>query len=250
MTAPKPLPRCRCRLTRATLAQPQVNARDVGQTGGGMLDELQRYIDVATDIDDPSVKLRAARWSDECDLELELQVRPVVAETDGCWTVRATRVREAQLCDSDGDLVLAGSDHVAATQYLVPQCDVTFTGTPVDVARTIGLLWLAHRRVAGSSIAFSRYINDLVQLEELLGGGYGRLADGPEFLIEAYAEVLSGEGMKVALSARRPPKRWSGSAWVLDEPPLAVLVLDGTLIVAADFEVVAFPTGWRTSHCT
>jgi hypothetical protein len=49
--------------------------------------------------------------------------------------------------------------------------------------------------VADDWIAFDRYLNR-VPLPDLLAGGSGLLANGPQFLIAAYADVLEKEGCR------------------------------------------------------
>jgi hypothetical protein len=59
----------------------------------------------------------------------------------------------------------------------------------------MGQLCLTHHRLAADWMPFDRYLNNQVGRELLLDGGYGKLADGPEFLVVAYAAILKRQGL-------------------------------------------------------
>ena len=71
----------------------------------------------------------------------------------------------------------------------------------------------------------------------LLRGEHGLLAEGPAFVLEAYAEVLDQCGIKHSLIGHRPFKRWNGERFIEAASPQAIHFGD-SWIVAATFEAI------------
>ena len=82
-----------------------------------------------------------------------------------------------------------------------------------NCAELVGQLFLTHQRLVADWIPFDRTLNNHVDLDALLGGGYGKLADGPEFLVAAYAAILERHGVSPSLLPARPSKWFDGRAW-------------------------------------
>jgi hypothetical protein len=113
--------------------------------------------------------------------------------------------------------------------------DLSFRGSPQSPAELVGQLYLTHHRLVADWIPFDRYLNNQVDLEPLLGGGYGKLADGPEFLVAAYAAIIERHGVSPSLLPARPAKWFDGRAWVETEAHLNTLVLGESFFVAVDY---------------
>jgi hypothetical protein len=104
-----------------------------------------------------------------------------------------------------------------------------------NCAELVGQLFLTHQRLVADWIPFDRYLNNHVDLDALLGGGYGKLADGPEFLVAAYAAILERHGVSPSLLPARPAKWYDGRAWVETETHLNTLILGGSFFVAVEY---------------
>ena len=65
----------------------------------------------------------------------------------------------------------------------------------------------------GRWIDFGRYLNSELPLRNLLSAGFGKLADGPDFLVQAYGKVLTEASVEVSLGELWPTKVWTGDAW-------------------------------------
>lgn len=72
----------------------------------------------------------------------------------------------------------------------------------------------------------------------ILGGGHGKLASGPVFLLDAYAEVLRAPGCAVSPFLERPPRVLEDGEWRTQSNPLSMLRLGYSFIVAAEFSLV------------
>ncbi|MCD4825485.1 MAG: hypothetical protein K8S55_12880 [Phycisphaerae bacterium] len=153
------------------------------------------------------------------------------------WEVRAKALRSYRITESygDGDLALHKGDHVLTLQHTEARQELYFRGSPQSAPETIGRLLIAHREIAGNWIPFEQFFNSYSNLD-LLAGGFGLLAEGPTFLIEAYARVLSSEGLKPNTLASRPACWWNGQKWIENTVPLAALVIGNSFFVAEDFK--------------
>jgi hypothetical protein len=200
-----------------------------------MLDRLRSYL-TSPEVDDAAVRIDGVKWKDD-DVELALTVTDYhggVAMSE--WVVRCRRVRECTLTGKFGDLVVHEFGHAAIRQYRDPKRALFFTGKASDTDALIGRLWAAHRDLVGSWIDFERYLNTELPLRNLLSAGFGKLADGPDFLVQAYAKVLNEASIEVSLGELWPTKVWAGGAWVETAAELSMLAVDTSFVVAEAFD--------------
>lgn len=119
--------------------------------------------------------------------------------------------------------------HPLLRQFVDVQVELMFRGKPQDPAQLVGDLWLAHRRMASDWIPFERYLDHRRPLPDVLAVGFGSLGEGPRFLLEAYAEVLTKHGVTADLSEARQDGR--------QRPvPEHALVFDHGHIVALEYD--------------
>jgi hypothetical protein len=199
-----------------------------------VLDQLRQFLESPEHDDDPFVRLDSFELHGH-DATLNLRVMNYDADqTWGIWEVRALGLRDFLVREPHGDLT-AHSDHVLARQHTDRCVDLSFRGSPQSPAELVGQLYLTHHRLVADWIPFDRYLNNQVDLEPLLGGGYGKLADGPEFLVAAYAAIIERHGVSPSLLPARPAKWFDGRAWVETEAHLNTLVLGESFFVAVDY---------------
>ena len=79
-------------------------------------------------------------------------------------------------------------------------------------------------------------MNQEFDLESLLAGGFGKLAQGPCFLMEAYAKALELRGVTANLLPPRRSVQWKGGQWAPIPDDLNVVVLGHSYVVAEAFE--------------
>jgi len=200
-----------------------------------MLQDLLAYLQSPDLAGDPFVRVDAVAFPDG-DGVISLSVRDYHGDnvwTD--WEVRAVSLRDFRIQEPWGELWLEERDHVVARQHTDTQQQLFFRGQPPSVVEAVARLFLAHRDIARRWISFDRYINMALDLEVLLGQGFGMLADGPSFLVQAYARVLEREGVRSSLLEPRPPKVWDGHSFVEWASPLATLIIGESYFVAESF---------------
>ncbi|MGH9900392.1 MAG: hypothetical protein ACRD68_00980 [Pyrinomonadaceae bacterium] len=151
------------------------------------------------------------------------------------WQVVCPGVREE--CLSLGcsyDIQLSG-DHVLLWPHAARRTSTSFYGKRDNPSAVIGALYERHCELAGKWIPFHRFLNADMRLTELIGGGFGMLAEGPEPLILAYEEVMQRYGFLTSHLDPRKPVYWDGQ-WIETTTALAVLILGESYVVAERFE--------------
>ena len=201
-----------------------------------MLEKLQIYIEDPNEPYDPFIRVDAVDLSGD-DALLSISVRDHHGTLEWSrWEVKVPGLRDYRILEAYGDLQVFAGDHVLALQHTDAQTDLFFRGKPSSPDEVVGQLLIAHREVTGGWFAFDRFLNETCNPEELFELGYGVLAKGPVFLLEAYEKVLSGASLKANLVNPRPAGSWNGEKWVEDKTPLHVLVLGESYFVAEGFE--------------
>ncbi len=201
-----------------------------------MLEKLLSYIEGPEEPYDPSVRLDSIHLEDE-DGVLCVSVRDHFGTEEWSrWEVRARVLRDYRIVDPFGELTVCDGDHVLVRQHTESRQELFFRGVPQSPLETMGRLVVSHREVAGGWIPFERFITCCCNLEDLLRGGFGILADGPTFLIETYANALSSEGLKSNALPPRPAKWWNGRQWLENTVPLVALVIGDSFFVAEGFD--------------
>ena len=119
-----------------------------------------------------------------------------------------------------------GSLHVREKPYAL----VSFYGKALDALSVVGALYARHVDLVEDWIPFHKYMNSEVLLAELIAGSFGMLADGPEPLVLAYAEVMQSYGFTTSHHSSVPPGDWVG-----ESADLSVLILDKSHVIASAF---------------
>ena len=172
------------------------------------------------------------RVGDDLDILLNVGFESGALST---WKITCGDARDFWM--SDGiDIRLYAEDHPAARQYSDDQVELFFRGACSDASRVVGKLWHAHRNEVQHWINFDRYLNVVPSLAGLLSGEYGKLASGPLFLVERYAEVLDQERLSPSIVSARPPVRLREGNWVPQVNPLYFVQLGSCCVIAERFE--------------
>src|ERR1044072_5132474 len=78
------------------------------------------------------------------------------------------------------------TDHPLKWNETLPKCSVSFYGSANSVSEVVGKLYLAHSQLTEGWIPFGEFFHMANELEKLISGGYGLLAEAPEPLALAY----------------------------------------------------------------
>lgn len=204
-----------------------------------MLDEL---LDIASSIDFEefgSLELVGARRHDEgvtLSFELSDEYRP---ELHPNWEVICSGVVEQSFGLGSYDDFQITQDHVLLWEYVKRRTAISFYGSTKESLSVAGALFERHRALVGEWIPFHRFLNMRIGLNELIAGGFGRLAEGPEPLVLAYEEVMQDYGFSASHVEPRLPSRWVGGEWVEIYPSLSLLLLNESFVVAESFAAKA-----------
>lgn len=182
-----------------------------------------------------SLRLTRAEWSEDA-LTISLEVSS--DEDPGIhprWRVVCSGVREDSLSLGYAYGLQFSDDHVLLWPHAGRQSATSFYGRAENPSAVAGALYRRHWELADKWLPFHRFLNPRVRLTELIAGGFGMLAEGPEPLVLAYEEVMRQHGLSTSHRDPRKPVYWGGDGWLEQEAALSVLILDESYIVAEEF---------------
>jgi hypothetical protein len=152
------------------------------------------------------------------------------------WKVTCNGIREDRVSPGFAYELRLFKDHVLLWPFTVRRTSISFYGQSSNPYAVVGALYQRHWDLVGKWLPFHRFLNNSVRLTELIAGGFGVLADGPESLVLAYEEVMQQHGFKTLHSDPRMPVYWSGGKWQEEKTNLSVLTFNGSYIVAEQFQ--------------
>ena len=200
-----------------------------------MLEELLAITNLVDFENYGSLRLTGIEWSEDA-LILSLNVvADEYPEVHPNWQVVCSNVREDSLSLGYSYELQLFNDHVLLWPHSMRTSATSFYGKSENPSAVAGALYERHWELAGKWIPFHRFLNSGVRLTELIAGGFGTLAEGPETLILAYEEVLQQHGFSTSHSDPRNPVYWAGEGWLPEKAVLSALVLDESYVVAEHF---------------
>ena len=203
-----------------------------------MIPELQHIMDTGSFEDDGWVELHTITWKeDRVTLFFDVDSGVEDAEHLSLTIESVGPVAASRFHDRGAGDISIFDDHVLLWPYHRPQCDLFFRGNVPDPHSLLGALFETHASATHGWFTLDDFEVQPDHLPRLLGGGYGKLAAGPDVLIEQYAEVLKRYGVEPSILTPRPPKLWDGQQWVEGGRELRVLVFGKSYCVASGFTV-------------
>ena len=182
------------------------------------------------DWDDISLNLVEAS-SDE--KKLAIRLRLWNGGSDEHWEVTATGLRQNRIVlGSCPDPWQFSRDHVLLWPLKQLTASLYFNGrTEKSRVALLGALFESHYALAGLWLPFGKYFKQSGRLEDILSHGHGMLAEGPQQLIEAYAEQLRAHQIKASVLTN-VTKYWDGQRWLDENGELIALILGESFVVA------------------
>jgi hypothetical protein len=150
------------------------------------------------------------------------------------WQIRCSDVIALAIVEDAHDYPEHFTDpkHPALRPYTDPTNQLFFRGVPPDIPRCIGELWLAHQEAAGSWTSFAKHLQTS---EKFLAVGFGAIANGPRFLLDAYALVLARHGVDCSLLEDRPFMVYLDRRWQPLPAPPELLQIGTSTVIAQGF---------------
>src|SRR5919205_3952376 len=175
-----------------------------------MLEKLLAVAGLVDFEDYGSLRLTDVGWS-EAALTLSLHVSAdEYPEFHPHWQVTCSGVREHCLSLGHSYDIQLYDDHVLLWPHTARRTSTSFYGRSVNPSAVAGALYERHCELTGKWIPFHRFLNPNVRLTELIAGGFGMLAEGPEPLILAYEEVMRRQGFVASHLDPSKPVYWGG----------------------------------------
>jgi hypothetical protein len=194
----------------------------------------------STDLEDyGTLFLSHSEWIDETK-QLILYIKITIDEKPEFsrdWKITCTNVREQRVIFGYCYGIDFTDDHVLLWQHTKPQCSVSFNGKTNNPHEIVGKLYETHIKKVDTWIPFYQFLNELVDIVELIRGGFGLLANAPEPLALAYENTLKDCGISASHGQPWIPNYWNGEEWTNKGfPPLSILVFDDSYVIAEKFE--------------
>lgn len=149
------------------------------------------------------LRVRAAAFSERgLSIDLELRVEAESAE----WLLTCEESAQHRLCGGFISTLQVESEHPLLWRFNKPQRAIYFRGTTASPHALIGAIAEAHVDMVGNWLPLDAFLNSGVRLSELLAGGHGLFADGPQPVLDAYERVLTEHGLAVSPVLLRAPR--------------------------------------------
>jgi hypothetical protein len=151
------------------------------------------------------------------------------------WQVLCSAVKEHSLSLGNHSDLKLFDDHVLLWPHLARRTSTSFYGKVENPLAVIGALYERHKELVDEWLPFDRFLNSDIGLPELISGGFGMLAEGPEPLVLAYEEVMRAHGFSTSHLDPTKPVYWGGHEWIGQTTAAFVLILDDSYVVAEQF---------------
>lgn len=209
-----------------------------------MLKRFLKILEYSFETYQDSLILTSAKFQDE-KLFLETILHFEDEEDDysekySVWEFICSGVRQQKIVLGDClyyDLCDENFDHVLKWKYTKPLCSVSFYGKTENPLGVIGGLYDTHIKAVGDWIPFNTFLNMSSELENLISGGFGLLAENvPEPLAIAYENTL--KKFKFSASHTKPKlvSYWNGEKRTTDIVPIILLILGESEIITEKIE--------------
>lgn len=177
--------------------------------------------------------ITAAMWEDN-NVTLDLTVHQQDQE-DQRWMLRCGAVRRSRIVNVPAiDALSIKTEHPLLLPHSEARVELYFSSRPADPDAAVGRLIEAHHAVVGAWFDCLHFFNlgPEHSLRAMLNGGFGKLAEGPQSLIDRYAEALRTSGVAVSSPPPRAPVWRNGAEWTKEVKPLFALILGASFVVS------------------
>ncbi len=203
-----------------------------------MLENLLEITKLVEFEDYGSLQLTGVKFNEE-GLTLSLHITAdEYTEAHPRWEVVARSAKEHSLSLGYHEEILLSEDHALLWPHVAARTSTSFHGKTDNPFAVVGALCERHRELAGNWIPFHRFLNSDINLIELIAGGFGMLAEGPEPFILAYEEVMRQHGFSTAHLDPSKPVYLGGNELLGAKAPVSVLLLDDSYIIAEHFDAI------------
>jgi hypothetical protein len=163
----------------------------------------------------------SVNWPNAAELSLLLTLYCGEQEPQA-WRVSCDHVLAYRfLTRKTGSLTLT-LNHPVLWPHTMPHKDLYVSSRPADAAAVFGSLVEAHLGLVGTWFPLLRFINHSVPTIQLLSGGNGLLATGPQPIVDRFSSLLGSYGVRHNVL----PYAHGKIAYNSDLPPMALLLGD------------------------
>ncbi len=127
-------------------------------------------------------------------------------------------------------------NHILLSPYQQNRFELFFNGKCSNIEKVICDLYEKHKEITNDWFDIKKFLNNEADLNNLLNGSYGKFAEGPDVIINEYESVLNKHNIKTSQLGPYNPKYWDGKYWQDVMDVYKVCIINGSYIIAKDFE--------------
>ncbi|NML40133.1 hypothetical protein HHL17_23240 [Chitinophaga sp. G-6-1-13] len=143
--------------------------------------------------------------------------------------------KEIKLQDTVFSDIALLDEHPLLWKYNDFQSSLFFSKATGDQYKLFWELYRAHRGVYEELLPLDTYLNIALLDRSSFLPSFGLFANGPQKLMNIYAECLEGEGVSCSQTNISPPTLWDGSRYTKGFQRPKILFLNKSFIIAEDF---------------
>lgn len=151
------------------------------------------------------------------------------------WKIECQEFIQRNIQDDIFNSFTIFKEHVLLWGFIQSTCKLYFKGLTENVSGLIGELYLKHLEITGNWIPFDEYLNDMMDIRNLLNGGSGLVAEGPGMIIEEYSKVLNKFNISTSMISDGIVRFWNGCNWVEGSYPYSILIFGRSFVIAKEF---------------
>lgn len=195
-----------------------------------MLEELLKLTETLDYEENGGICVVGAAWqNDKADLKILIEVNTGGDDALQNWSLICWSERENKLKLGCGNYLDVTDDHILLWPHIKPHFSLWFSGSTPSPPAVVGELLQAHQKLVGKWLPFSQFINYSHDLEGIIAGGHGKLAEGPEPLISVYQHIIHRHGFKTS----RPLLYGEGKPAVEPGKIIVLIVVDSYVVATA-----------------
>lgn len=196
-----------------------------------LLDELNKYYP-----DDRRIFVEKVDFKAEIPyLILRFKLAEYIDEEDGVdqsWQINIKGFKEADIKAETSTSVECHTEHALLWRHQDTNTSLYFRGVPEDIFKLYYDLTLLHNELFECYVEVDRFLNPNIFFDKLLKAGAGLIATGPQRLMLKYAALLEEHKVKTSMVLNH------GLNQELNKPPLIVMFIARTYIVAEEFKAI------------
>ncbi len=184
--------------------------------------------------------------SSENEFEIELKVKNEFENSFELYLLIIEEPKEYMFTSSDdGSFCILDENNPLIKNYVENRCSLYYKISNEQKLSLLDALLKTHIKIIGKWIDPFKFLNSNNFGLNLLEWDSGKLAEGPQFLIESYRNAIDKLCINTSIINHGPPKDWNGSEFISRDKELKGISFGTSYILCKDFKI-----NQLTNRCT